>query len=107
MSLGGCQVDQAAFTKDVDLASVFGDILIHKWPDKIRLALRHLFQGRDIDLDVEVAGVGYDGAILHHFEVTAVNHVDIAGHRAEDVADPGGIHHRHDLIAIHDGFQRL
>ena len=74
---------------------------------RVGLALRHLFERRDVDLDVEMARVGHDRAILHHLEVMSVDHVDVAGHGTEDIADLGSFHHRHDLVTIHDGFQRL
>jgi hypothetical protein len=62
---------------------------------------------RDVDLHIEVTGVGNDRAVFHHFEMMLVDHVEVACHGAEDVADLGGFGHRHDLEAVHDRFERL
>ena len=69
--------------------------------------LAHPLQRRNVDLDVEVAGVGHDGAVLHHLEVTLIKDMDVAGRGAEDVADGCGLHHWHDAEAVHHRLQRL
>ena len=45
-------------------------------------------------------------AVLHRLEMLAANDADVAGHRAEDVADLGGLLHRHHPEAVHHRFQR-
>ena len=66
--LGGGQVDQAALAQERDAAAVGQDELLD---EGTRLARRdgHLSQRRDVDLDVKVARVGQDGAVLHHLEM--------------------------------------
>src|SRR4249919_233615 len=44
---------------------------------------REVSQRRDVDLDIEVAGVGEDGAVLHHLEVLAPEDVLVARRRDE------------------------
>ena len=51
-------------------------------------------------------GVGHDGPVLHHLEVLLADHVDVAGGGDEDVAHRRRLGHRHDPVAVHDGFQR-
>src|SRR5260221_7461297 len=45
--------------------------------------------------------------MLHDFEVLFVEHVDVTGRRDENIANLGGIGHRHNLKAIHHGFECL
>ena len=66
---------------------------------------RPLRERRDVDLDVEVAGVADDRAVLHDREVLVRDDVLVAGHGDEDVADLGGLGHRHDPEAVHRGFE--
>src|SRR5204862_2185716 len=62
-------------------------------------------QGGDIYLDIEVAGVGEDGAILHHQKVLGADHAAHAGSRHKDIAKRRSIGHGHDLEAIHHSFE--
>src|SRR5207248_5920918 len=105
VALGRGQVDQAALTQQVDAPAVIEyellDVLAH-----LAALLGHRLQRRNVDLHVEVAGVGYDRAVLHQLEIFLVEHVDIAGDRAEDVTDFGGLGHGHHSEAIHHSFQR-
>ena len=61
---------------------------------------------RDLDLDVEVAGVGEDGAVLEALDRAARDDVLVAGGRAEDVADLGRALDRHHLVAVHERLER-
>jgi len=65
----------------------------------------HLFQGRDVDFDVKVAGVAHNSAVFHHFKVMLINHVQVAGEGDEDIADLGRFCHGHDAEAVHNRFQ--
>ncbi len=93
MPLRRGEVDQSSFTKDVDLASIFGCVLIDEWAHEIRLACAHLLQRGDIDLHIEVTGVGNNCSIFHNFKMLPIDHVDIASDRAENIADLHGFHH--------------
>src|SRR5208283_1278943 len=104
MAFGSGQVDEAAFAEKVDLASVFERILVDEGT-RGALRRRHLFQSGDVDFDVEVAGVGNDGAVLHQVEVFFGEHALVAGHGAEYVAEFGGFVHAHDTEAVHHGFE--
>ena len=53
-------------------------VLLHEWT-RLRDLAGHLCQGREVDLDVKVAGVGQDGSILHDLQVLPVHDVDVAG----------------------------
>ena len=63
-------------------------------------------QAGDVDLDVEVARVREQRAVLHLLEVFATDHVAVAGRGAEDVADRRGALHRQHLEALHDRLER-
>src|ERR1051326_9116692 len=106
MAFSRCQIDKTAFAQQIDLAAVFHGVFIHEFA---RLALPggHLFQRRNVDFHVEVAGVGDDSAILHQVKVLAADDVFIAGDGDENVADLGGFVHRHNAITVHHGFNRL
>src|SRR6185312_13048989 len=71
------------------------------------LGLRQLLQCGDINLDVEVSGVGDNCAILHDFKVFLRENVLVAGDGDEDVTDLGGFWHGHHAEAVHHGFDRL
>ena len=86
MALGGGQVDQPALAQQEEAPAVRQPELLDEGPH-LSPSFGHLLQRRDVDLDVEVAGVGHDGAVLHRLEVLAVDDVDVAGERDEDVAD--------------------
>src|SRR6266511_3968507 len=107
MTFGGGEVDESPFAEDVDLASVFCRILFHERADEIGLARAHLFQGGDVDLHIEVTGVGNDRSIPHDFKVMTINHVNITGDGAEEIADLRCLTHRHHLKTIHDRFECL
>src|SRR5205823_5693943 len=68
-------------------------------------SIGQLRQRREVDLDVEVARVGEYGAVLHHVEVLAPEHVAVAGHGDENVALAGGRDHRLDPESVHDRFE--
>ena len=74
----------------LELASLLGD----------------LFEGIEVDLVIEVAGVGHDRARTHLCEVGLINHVDVSGRGDEDVAFGGSVGHRHDAEAVHHRFER-
>ena len=105
VTLGRRQVDQAAVGEQVDAAAVRHGVLLDELAHRALLD-RELLERRDVDLDVEVAGVGDDRAVLHDLEVLAAQHVDVAGDGDEEVADLGGLGHRHDAEAVHDGLER-
>ena len=71
-----------------------------------RVSVASCRERRDVDLDVEVAGVGEDRAVLHALDVLARDDVLVAGRGAEDVADLGGLLHRQHLEAVHARLER-
>ncbi len=105
MAFSGGQVDQAAFAEQVDFAAVGHGVLFDEGFQSA-FGFGGGFKRRYIDLDVEMAGVGQDGAVLHDGEISGVDDVLIAGDGDEDIADFGGVAHRHDGEAVHDRFQR-
>src|SRR6266849_2686665 len=57
-------------------------------------------QGRDVDLDVEVAAVADDDAVLHRLEVLLAQHGEVAGDRADDVPHLRRLQHGHYPVAV-------
>ena len=109
MALGRRQVDQPAVGQQVDAAAVGHRVLLDELAHGALLD-GELLERRDVDLDVEVAGVGDDGAVLHDLEVLAAQHVDVAGGGDEELGDLGGLGDGHDAEAVHDrleGAQRV
>src|ERR1022692_2813885 len=100
------EVDQAAFAQQVDLAAVSQRELFDKVA-RGALRRRHLLQRGNVDLDIEVAGVGNDRSVLHGVEVFLAQHALVTGYGAEYVADFGGLVHAHHAVAIHNGFDGL
>src|SRR5216683_1709445 len=106
MSFGGGEVDQAAFAKEVDLASVPQRVFFDGTAGGA-LGRRHLIEGHDVDLHVEVAGVGDDGSVFHDFEVFFGQDALVAGDGAEHIAQFGGLVHGHYAEAVHVCLERL
>src|ERR1700722_1475281 len=106
MSFGSSQINQAAFAEQVDLASVFQRVLVNE-VTRGALGRRHFLERRNVDLDVEVPGIGNDRAVFHQFKMFAREHAFVAGHGAENVAEFGRFGHRHDAEAVHHGFERF
>src|SRR5437773_2170787 len=84
----------------MDTTAAFELVLVHQRAHA-SLAHRHLLEGGDVDLDVEVAAVRDDRAILHGLEVLAPEHRLVARHGHEQVAPRGGFLHGHDLETVH------
>src|SRR5260221_724987 len=94
MPFGGGQIDQAAFAQNIDPATVTQRELFDK------LACRtaggsNFAQRFQIDLDIKVAPVAQDRAVLHFVEVVFGDYVLIACECNENVADSGGLGHSH------------
>ena len=106
MALRRRQVDQPALAQHVQPAPVLHAVLLHHGPHLPHLA-GQLVQRLQVDLRVEVARVGEDGAVLHPLEVPAVQHVHVAGHGHEHVALFRGPLHRQHTESVHGRLQRL
>src|SRR5690242_13722371 len=104
MSFGGSQVDEAAFTEHVEFAAVAERIFVDELTG-LPAGGGHTAQGFQVDFNVEMPRVAQDGAVLHALEMIARDYMLVAGDSDEDVADGGGVAHRHDAVAIHYGFQ--
>ena len=65
-----------------------------------------LFKPRHVDLDVEVPGVCEYRAVLHRLEVFSRNDAAAPGDGDEHIAHARRVLHRHDLVPVHDGFER-
>ena len=85
--LRGGQVDEPALGEQVQAAPVGHVEALDVLPGPHRRD-REVAQRRDVDLHVEVAGVGEDGSVLHHLEVLAPEDVLVARRRDEDVPQP-------------------
>jgi len=106
MAFGGREVDQPPFAEHVQAPPIPKLVFLHRrtnLPDSRRNGVERL----EIELRVEMAGVGENGTVLHHLEVLAVDDVDVAGYRHEDVALAGGLPHPHDSEAVHRRLESL
>ena len=89
VAFGGRQVHQAAVGEQVELAAVGQHELFYEVAHFPTAPAGHLHQRGDIDFVVEVAAVGQDRAVLHHFHVVLVDHVQVARDGDEDDRLPG------------------
>ena len=104
MTFSRCQVDQATFAQQVDPAVILHDVLLDEGSNQA-LFLAHFFEFWDVDLHIEVTRVGYDGTILHHLKMLLINHIHVARHGDEDVANFCRFAHFEHPEAIHHRFQ--
>src|SRR5438876_468606 len=74
MPLGRGEVDEPAVGDEVEAAAVGERELLDELPRLLGVD-SHVAQRRDLDLDVEVAGVGEDRAVLHQLHVGTRDHV--------------------------------
>jgi len=101
MALGRGQVDQAAFAEKMDALPVPQGVFVDELADP-PLAAREGLEGGDVDLDVEVPGVGDDRAVLHPQQVLLADDALVPGHGQEDVPERRRPRHGHDLKTVHD-----
>ena len=106
MAVASGEVDEAALCEQVDLAAVLQLELLDVLADRAARD-RERLELRNVDLDVEVAGVREDGTVFHDLEVMLADDVLVARQRQEDVADLGGLIHRHDAEAVKDSLDGL
>src|SRR6185369_6607616 len=110
MSLGSSEIDQTTFAKHDDSpATRLNLVLLDKRTHRYRVA-RHLAQRNEIELEIEVTTVANDRAVFHFREMFTVDHVTIASHRNEDVANRSSFADRHDAESVHhrlDRFDRI
>ena len=90
MPLGRGEVDEPAVGDEVDAIAVRERELLDELARVLVLG-GEVAQRRDLDLDVEVARVAEDRAVLHPLHVLPRDDVLVAGRGAEDVADLGGL----------------
>ena len=105
MALGRREVHEPPLADEVDAPAVRHRELVDERACLARLD-REVAERADLDLDVEVARVGEDRAVLHPLHVRAGDDVLVAGRRAEEVADRGRGLHREHLVAVHRRLER-
>src|SRR5690242_7323458 len=100
------EVHQAAFSEQAhSLAVAEGKLLYAGTDDPPLPAL--LFEGRDVDFHVEVAGIAHDGAVLHLREMLPADDAAVPRDRDEEVSYRYGVLHGHDAITVHHRLQAL
>ena len=82
-------------------------IFLNKRATLVRRARRHFAKSVEVQLEVKVAAVADDRAVLHHFKMLFVDNVAVAGHRDKEIADLCGFLHRQHAEAVHNGLDRL
>ena len=105
VALGGAEVDQPplgdqveALAAEVELLDVLADLA--------DVALGQRAQRGQVELRVEVAGVGHDRAVAHRLEVLAPEDVDVAGGGDEQLAPGGRLAGGHHRVAVHQRLER-
>ena len=106
MALRGGEVDDLAAGEQVERARPSSISYCSTSGSTWRTLAGELAQVGERDLDVEVAGVGEHGAVLHALEVLAAQHVARAGDGDEHVAALGGGERGQDLEALHPRLER-
>src|SRR5260370_14712951 len=106
VAFGSRKIDDATFGEQIDLSAVLHFKFVDHGAD-FALAAGQFFERRDIDFDVEVAGVANNRAAFHFFEVLGADDALVSGHGNVDVAFLYGFGHGHHSEAVHRGFDTL
>src|SRR5712692_8757206 len=106
MAFGGGEIDQASLGEQVDLTAVLHLIFVHHRAH-FALAAGHLFQRRNVDLHVEVAGVANNRSTLHFLEMLTADDALISCHGDVNVAFLHRFSHGHHAEAVHGRFDAL
>src|SRR3954467_6714163 len=78
MPLGGGEIDEAAFAEHRHAVAVLERVLVDELTHRALPGI--LLEPGDVDLDVEVAAVRDDCAVLHPLEMRRREHARVAGH---------------------------
>src|SRR5688572_12103202 len=107
MTFGGSKVNQPAFAQNHHAIAIgLQRILVNEWTHALNIR-RQLTKSNQVQFKIKVTTVANERAVLHAFEVLAIDHVTIAGNRDEDVTDRCSFSHRHDAETIHHRFDGL
>ena len=101
VTLGGAKVHESTLGDQVQLLAPQVELL-DVLADLADVALGHLAQRREVELGVEVAGVGHDRAVLHRLEVLASEDVEVAGRGHEQLAPGRRVAVGHHQEAVHE-----
>ena len=102
-SLRRCEINEATFGKDIDVFAVY---VVGIYTFAAFDALIVLFKPFHVNLDIEVTGIGENGAVLHDLEVLFRDDGCVARCGDKEVADFCRLIHRHYVVAVHMGFKR-
>ena len=105
MALGRAEVDQPALGDEVELLAAEVELL-DVLADVADVALGQRAQRGEVELGVEMAGVGHDRAVAHRLEVLAPEDVDVAGRGDEQLAPGGRLAGGHHREAVHQRLER-
>ena len=106
MALGGGEVDHATARQQVQPAPVVEVVAFDERTDRLGVVAGRAAQLVEVDLDVEVSGVGQHRAVLHAREVLAAEDRARARHGDEHITARGRRERGHHLEAVHAGLQR-
>src|SRR5712692_2304380 len=104
--LGSGKIDKASFGEQIDLAAVLHLIFVHHRAH-FALTAGHLFERRNVDFHVEVAGVANNRSTLHLFEMLAADYALVSRHGDVNVAFSYRFGHGHHAEAVHGRFDAL
>ena len=105
MALAGGQVDDPPRRQKVQPPAVGQQVALDQRPDVAHAPGGQRAQLVEVDLDVEVSGVGQQRPVLHPFEMLLSQHATRAGDRHEHITTLGGGQSGHHLVARHPGLQ--
>src|SRR5467141_3627970 len=106
MSLGGGEIDEAAFCEEIDFAAVLHLKFVDHGAD-FALTAGQLLERGNVNLHVEVAGVADNRSALHFFEMLAADDILVSGHGDINVTFLHGFGHGHHAEAVHRSFDAL
>src|SRR6267143_4919072 len=107
MTLSRGQVNQATLAQNHHPITIrFECILFNEWSHADHIC-REFTKCDEIEFKIKVTTVTNDRAILHFFEVLAIDHMTVSGHRYEDVSQRCCLGHRHHSEAVHYRLDRF
>ena len=106
MAIAGSEVNQAAFSQEVQDAAI-SQFIAFNIVTGFEMAYSQIVQVVFIDFYVEMTGIGQDDAVVHLFQMFLADDVFVACKGNKNIAHFSSFFHGHDFKAVENSFNSL